>query len=168
MVIKIIEKISSYNIFNYLFPGVIFSHALKKIYGIDILTSNTLSNLFIYYFAGLIISRIGSLFIGSFLDVIRVTKKAPYKEYIEASKIDSKIDLLSEVNNMYRTLISLFISLISIKWYLKLENKVKFIEKNHLEILLILLTLLFVFSYRKQTSFIRKRIKKNIEKKEKK
>ena len=71
--------------------------------------------LFLYYFIGLIISRIGSLILEPFLKLIKFVRFADYEDYVMASKSDPKIDLFSEQNNMYRTLCSLFIMLILFK-----------------------------------------------------
>ena len=60
---KIVEKIEDYNLFNYLLPGIIFSYALKYYLGIDVFQTNAIEMIFIYYFIGSVISRIGSVFI---------------------------------------------------------------------------------------------------------
>jgi hypothetical protein len=78
------------------------------------------------------------------------------------SKLDDKLDLLSEVNNTYRTILSMLI--LTCLEYVYLWIKIEF-SISH-EITLILATtsisLLFLFSYRKQTNFITKRIEANL------
>jgi hypothetical protein len=158
---ELLEKISSYNIFNYLLPGVVFGSwiSVELRYPID---GDILTKAFIYYFLGLIVSRFGSLVIGPFLKWIKIANFEPYEDFVKASKSDDKIDLLSEVNNMYRTFISL-ISLIGIiKVYLWMEVKFAWLVNARIPILAIVLLLIFVFSYRKQTGFITKRIKSSL------
>lgn len=86
----------------------------------------------------------------------------PYKEYIKASEKISFIKILNETNNMYRTMISVFASVLIIKLYEILS--IHFINLfgqigMPLEILLLLIgMILFIVSYKKQTDYIRKRV----------
>ena len=57
---NILEKLDSYNILNNLLPGVILDYLLKKMLGFDLVEGSILENLFLYYFLGMIVSRIGS------------------------------------------------------------------------------------------------------------
>ena len=59
---SLLEKLSSYNLLNNLLPGAIFCYLLKTIVNIDI-SNNIVEDLFVYYFIGMIISRIGSIII---------------------------------------------------------------------------------------------------------
>ena len=170
---SMLEKISSYNIFNNFFPGIIFCYMVKFFtdYKLDI--GNLWENLFIYYFWGLVIGRIGSLVIENLLLKIRIKNKnsklkvnyiesAPYKAYIKASEKFSFIKILNETNNMYRAMISVFASVLIIKLYEILL--IHFIDlfrqiEMPLEILLLIIgMILFIISYKKQTDYIRERV----------
>jgi hypothetical protein len=157
----ILEKISSYNIFNYLFPGILFVFIANGLIGYNLIQENVLIGIFLYYFIGMVISRVGSIFIEPFLKKINFLKFADYKDFVLASKKDSKIELLSEVNNTYRTLLSMFLLLSLSKLYLYF--KLKFGITHNVTLLLITLSLLilFLYSYRKQTNYITKRIRAN-------
>ncbi|WP_298782698.1 hypothetical protein [uncultured Polaribacter sp.] len=157
---EIIDKISSYNLFNYLFPGIIFVIILREITKYDLVQENNILGAFLYYFIGLIISRFGSLIIGEILQSkkLKFIKFADYSEFIFASDKDKKIELFSEINNMYRTLISLFCLLLFSKLYQKISDWLNISESLSYTLLIISLIILFVFSYRKQTSFITKRV----------
>lgn len=156
---EILDKISSYNFFNYLFPGFIYSSLYEYFYGCKIVEGDIIIQLFISYFIGMVISRFGSLFIEPFLRKINFLKFATYQEFVLTEKKGSKIEILSEVNNTYRTLTSMLLLLIlTICWqyitvYLTLNKSYNFI------LLLIVLFFLFLFSYRKQTNYITSRIK---------
>jgi len=63
---EIIEKLSSYNIFNYLFPGVVFAILATKFTNLNLTFDNLFLGAFAYYFIGLVISRFGSVFIEPF------------------------------------------------------------------------------------------------------
>ena len=113
---SISEKISSYNIFNNLFPGIIFCSVLTKATRFCFTSESIIEQLFIWYFTGMIISRIGSVFVESSLKKIKFRKKpylvfADYKEYITASEAKPFIATLSETNNTYRTIIALLFSM---------------------------------------------------------
>lgn len=157
----LLDKLSSYNIFNYLFPGVVFVVLASKLTSYNFIQQDLLVGAFLYYFIGLVISRIGSIFIEPVLKFIKFLKFVDYKRFVKASKADTRIDTLSEVNNMYRTICSLFLILIVIKGFEWLSTKWLFLAERKIETLTLFLLLLFLFSYRKQTNYITKRIDAN-------
>lgn len=158
---ELLSKISSYNLFNYLFPGVIFVVMVNKVTRYSFIQADIVIGLFLYYFIGLVISRFGSLVLEPILLRISFLKFADYKDFVAVSKKDEKIELLSEVNNTYRTLCSLFVLLLLLKGYERIEDGFVFLKDYVGLIVLALLSAMFLFSYRKQTLYIMKRIKAN-------
>lgn len=158
---EILDKISSYNLFNYLLPGTVFVFVLSKISDYDLVQKDLLIGGFLYYFIGLIISRIGSVIIETILSKLGFIKFAEYSDFVTYSKIDTKIDILSESNNMYRTIISLLLCLLLTKLFTWIVKITGLTEIWSYIILLLLLLVLFLFSYRKQTNYITKRIVAN-------
>ena len=163
---EVFDRLSSYNIFNSLLPGALFAGLGEKITTYSLVHENFLIGLFLYYFIGLIISRIGSLTVEPFLKWIRFVKFADYKDYVKASELDPKVDLFSEQNNMYRTLCSLPIALILFKIYGGIEEFLSWNTDTRDITLLIGLLILFLFSYRKQTKYIVQRIETVLKKEE--
>lgn len=165
---QIVDKISSYNIFNNLYPGILLSFLWKILFDINLLSDNWFENLILLYFIGMVTSRIGSVIIKPIMKKIRIKKKsllrfAPYSDYERASKEDPLVATLSETNNTYRTLLSCFICTFVFKICdvinkVCIENKFTFFHENKDWIALILLIILFAFSYVKQTSYVRKRV----------
>lgn len=155
---EIISKISSYNIFNYLFPGVVFVIFIKETTNYNLIQENDLLGAFLYYFIGMIISRFGSIIVAPIIIKFKFLEYRDYKDFISASKKDAKIELLLEGNNTYRTLISTMLLLLLFKIYIYLSIKFQFDNSIEVIVLIILLLLLFLFSYRKQTNFLVKRI----------
>lgn len=155
---ELVDKISSYNLFNNFFPGIIFAAIADKITSYSFLQKDIIVGLFVYYFIGLVISRVGSLLVESFLKKAKLLKFEPYNDFLSACKNDQKIELLSEINNMYRTISSLFILLIALKIYEWIENSHPTLKSYSIFLLILFLLLLFIFSYIKQTNFINKRI----------
>ena len=156
---NIIDKISSYNFFNYLLPGILFAVAANSLTSYSFIQDNLIVGAFIYYFIGLVISRFGSLVIEPILKRISFLKFADYKDFAYASKKDSQINIFSEENNMYRTFCSMFILLIFLRIYYFVNIKFPMLELWNTYFLIILLLLMFLFSYRKQTQYITKRIR---------
>ncbi|MFQ5779225.1 MAG: hypothetical protein ACE5HN_00395 [Nitrospiria bacterium] len=154
----IIDKLASYNIFNYLFPGILFAVIVSRYTPYFMVVDDIIVSVFVYYFYGLVISRIGSLLIEPILRKTNFAQFAPYAEYVAASKADEKIEILSEINNMYRTLISVLICILSIKVYSRIEHTYAWFAEYTPSVLLILLLVLFVYSYKKQTEYIVSRV----------
>ena len=155
---EILDKLSSYNLFNNLLPGTLFVYIVSKLTNFNLLMENNLIGAFFYYFIGIVISRLGTLIVEPVLKKIRFIKFTDYKDYIVVSKKDGKIDILSEQNNMFRTIISLFVFVLLSMLYDKITICFCIPVKATLTGLVIGLLILFLFSYRKQTNYIRKRI----------
>jgi hypothetical protein len=161
---EFIEHIGSYNLFNYLLPGVVFSVVVQKSTEFSFLPENIILISFICYFIGMIISRIGSLIIEPLLKKVKFVKFKDYKEYVEASKKDSKLEILSEQNNTYRTVISMILLIGIVKLYEFFTIQFPVLQKFNFYLIFIIALLLFLYAYKKQTSYISKRIEKYSEK----
>ena len=157
----ILDKLTTYNIFNYLFPGVLFVIIAKATTDYDFIQEDNLLGAFLYYFIGMTVSRFGSVIIEPLFKKIKFLKFRDYKEYVVASKQDTKIELLSEVNNTYRTLNAMMFLLLILKLYNFCSIKFELSHTFSLICLTILTTILYLFSYRKQTNYITKRIDAN-------
>lgn len=157
----LLDKLSSYNLFNYLLPGVVFAAIADSITKYSFIQSDIITGVFFYYFIGLVISRFGSLIIEPFLRKISFLTFAEYSDFVSASKKDSKLEVLSEVNNTYRTMCSLFLVILLLKLYEVVEVWIPIIGEWNNIILILLLLVMFLFSYRKQTVYITRRIQAN-------
>ena len=155
----LINKISSYNLFNYLFPGIVFVALSKEITAYSFVQQDILVGAFLYYFIGLVISRFGSLVVEPILKKINFIKFADYKDFVVASQKDPQIEVLSEANNTYRTLLSMFVLLFLLKLYESVAQSWAPLQERNIMILLVILFVMFLVSYRKQTSYVNKRVK---------
>lgn len=172
---SVIEKVSSYNLFNYFFPGILFCFIVSCTTRFSLMESQW-EYLFIYYFVGMLISRIGSLVVERCLMTLKVKNKktkekesylklAPYEKYLEAMEKDSQIAVLNETNNVYRTMIAVFVVALFVKLYdWLLYDFIRNCWNGGINILIILIglgiILIFVKSYKKQTDYIRNRVTK--------
>lgn len=164
---ELINKLSNYNIFNYLFPGVIVCYCLEKLSIYNIFHKEIIVNAFMCYFVGLCVSRISSLIVEPILIKIKFLPREDYKKYIEASKIDDKIELFSEISNSYRTLMISFLVIPIANAFMIYPNEW---QANDYKILIVfvLLSILFLLSHMKQNSYVIKRINNALNNKEKK
>ena len=161
---QFLDRISSYHIFNYLLPGVIFAGLGEKLTSYSLIQENILIGLFFYYFVGLIISRIGSLTLEELLKKIEFVHFKPRKDFLKASKLDPKVDILSEQNNMYCTLCSLPIALAAFKFYDQIMKGILPWSADISDYICMLgLFVLFLFSYRKQTGYVVESIETTLE-----
>ena len=165
---KVIDKISTYEILNRIIQGTIYIVLTEKLTRFSLQDENLLTKIVICYLAGLVIGRIGSLVIEPIL--CHKTKKGkaiahfvPYNEYVEAEKLDETrhIKEFLAINNMYRSLITtmlalLFTIIISYIWDCAIVNHIAWV----IPFIIILLMILFILSYRKQTGYIKKRVEK--------
>lgn len=155
---ELLDKLSSYNLFNYLFPGIIFVVLAEQFTSFSFVQKDLILGAFYYYFIGMIISRVGSLIIEPILKKFKFISFASYSQFITASKQDDKIDILSETNNMYRTFCSVFLFLILLKCYEFFLAKYTWIANVDSEVAIIGMFILFLFSYKKQTKYISNRV----------
>jgi hypothetical protein len=102
---------------NYLLPGVLFAVIASKWTHYSFLGYEVVVAAFLYYFIGLVVSRVGSLIIEPLFRRTGFVKSADYRKFVAACKLDPKIELLSEANNTYRTLCSLLVSLLILKLF---------------------------------------------------
>lgn len=110
-------------------------------------------------------SRVGSLVIEPILKAISWVKFAPYSEFLRAEKEDAKLTILSQENNVFRSYISLmFISILGYIYKIcSLDLRLSL--NNESLVLIVILFVLFLFAYKKQTSFVRKRVENFIKNK---
>ncbi len=156
-----LDKISSYNLFNYFLPGILFVFISKQFTTYNFIQQDLLIGVFLYYFIGMIISRFGSVVIEPLLKAIKFIKFVDYNKFIQASKKDDKLDLFSEINNTYRSLISMGVLLFILKLYNYLESLCTFFKEWNIFIVIILLLILLLFSYKKQIKYIKGRVESN-------
>jgi hypothetical protein len=161
---ELLDRISSYNLFNYFFPGIAFAILSEVTTGFSFRSGNLLIDVFSYYLIGLIISRFGSLVIEPLLRRIGLIKFAPYSDFVKASARDAKLETLSEVNNMYRTLCSMSVLLPLLILYKVLEKKIHGLSFIRAWVLIIALIVCFLLSYAKQTRYVANRVRTVISK----
>lgn len=165
---KFLKKISVYQFLNYMIPGTLFIILVDFLKIYELPMDNVLLILFGGYCSGMVLSRIGSLLIEKYLRKWRFVVFAPYEDFKNAEDKDSKVTTLSMENNMFRTFLAMFLVLL-VLYGLCLIPVVN--ESMHTKwmplITIVLLVLLFLFAYRKQTKYVRKSVEQiNNKKKE--
>lgn len=155
----ILEKLSAYNIFSYLLTGLLFVSLGERLTSFSLIQRSWVVGIVLYYFIGLVIGRVGSLMVKPLLERIGFVKEAPYADYVEASKSDSKIDILSAKNNMFRTLCAMVMMLIGLKIGEKAIGVLPWSADVYDFGFLVGLFVLFLFSYRNQAQEVVRRVR---------
>lgn len=161
LVKNIFEKLSSYQLFNFFYLGAIFI-LLIKYHGLDIMSEMS-TGIFLLssHFMGLTLSRIGSLIIEDSMIYSHFIEEFDYKEYANAEKKDSKIQLLLEIANTYRTLSATFLVLTILILAFHFFPISCMSPRCCLGLLYFLLFLLFAIAFKKQYKYLIKRIEAN-------
>lgn len=155
---SLLERLSSYNILNNLIPGAFFVFFGKLLNVISLPLDGVVERIFVYYFCGMIISRIGSLVIEGIFEKVKWIKYVPKAEYVAAVKKDARIESLLETSNMYRTCAGLFLTLGIVKGYSTLVELLAIPGCVTAWLVVILLFILFSASFVKQTRHIASRV----------
>lgn len=164
-------KFSAYDLINNFIPGAVFVILAEKVGGLTLATDNVFDKIVLYYVAGVIISRIGSIVVEPILKNLHIkkwwfVKHKDHTEYAEAEhweqdKDRDKLVRLSAVNNMYRTFVSMFLFLLIVvivnKAFPYIWSRGSFIIISCL-----VMIVLFAFSYRKQTRYVRSQIETDL------
>lgn len=160
MLSDLLDKLTSYNLFNYLLPGAVFAFIAEINFGLSLVPQDLVTAAFLYYFLGVVISRLGSIFIEPLLKKIRLVELEPYKSFLKASEKDPKIEVLVEAANMYRTFVSAFLLLLLMATYFKTESSYPFLIDWRMPLGGLAMLALFLCSYIKQSNYIVRRIRK--------
>ncbi len=155
----ILEKLSAYNILGYLLPGSLFVILGERLTSFSLIQRSWVAGIVIYYFIGLVVSSVGSLIVKPVLERIGFVKEAPYADYVEAAKSDSKIDILSARNNLFRTFCAMVMMLIGLKIGEKVIGVLPWGADVYDFIMLVGLLVLLLFSYRKQARDVVRRVR---------
>jgi hypothetical protein len=158
---KLLEKLSKYHILVNLIPGIVFLSLVDLLDIYDLKIDDVFQNIFLSYFTGMTLSRIGSVIIEPIFKTIRIVKYAPYQDYLNAVDKDKNIPELLEDNNMYRT----FVATLFLILFMKAGHLIPVIQSFMASkyaglVVIVFLLVLYVLAYRKQTSYIRKRVNK--------
>lgn len=160
---KILSSIPVYNLLTNLIPGTVLAALLKIcVDGCDIfsLTNNIWILAVVLYFLGIIDSRISSLIFEPLLKNLKIVKHASHKDFTDAElkNTSGKLTQLSRMNNEYRSYLSVFAIVFILKLIFLSQHAKTFVMGNACWIILVLGILLFLFSYKKQVSYITSRI----------
>ena len=165
------EKASNYDFLNHIIPGSIFCCIYQAMTGHAVCGGSWVASLVSVYFVGMLISRVGSLIVEpickfKFWKVGSVVKYAPYGDFINAEKVDKKISMLVPRNNMYRTFVAMAGMLLFYKLAAVASHSIPclgWMQRCKAELLLLAIFILFLISFRKQTSYIRQRVERALE-----
>lgn len=153
---EIFSKISSYNIINYIIPGGIFYFVLIYYSDGGWTTQGVFLDIFIIYFIGMTTSRVGSIIVEPLLYAIGFVCCEKYSDFVQASKRDEKINIFMETSSLYRTVATGFLFTTAYVF-------IRSFEESWSEVIKItgipfVFSVLYLFSYKKQMNFVKKRV----------
>ena len=146
----ILNLLLPFELFNNLFPGVIFIYFLKQY--------EVYESLLIAYFAGLLINRMASLFLEPILKALHffdLFKISNYPEFLQGRKSNDRIKIPIQINNMYRAYLLIFLLLLFLIMLKITSIKDFYFYKKGITSLLFLIYI-FAHSYIKQIRSIKK------------
>lgn len=150
---EMLSKFPYYDILNTIVPGVVFYFFWEQ-GDWSFNASNGFEIVGAIVFFGLTASRIGSFIEGLCLKIHLITRES-YKDYVEASQTDAKIDILCRQRNLYRSIVGSVVLyfLMSLLFYFQCSYSV----------LASLVLLLYGAAYFKQNKYVFKRVRIAIE-----
>jgi len=156
---KLFITLENYYLANYLIGGCAVCFGLKLLNGYNI-DENWYTSIIMYYFSGMVASRLSSVVIEPVLKKLKFIENTSYAEFMNAEKADAsgKLLELSKVNNIYRTMCGSSLIILLAAIYLKFPYPYKSFENPMIILTSITLFLLFLLSFRKQTSYIVRRV----------
>lgn len=163
---KVIDKLSAYNIFTNLFPGVIYCFIADKFFGAPLIQDELVVAAFFYYFCGMVISRVSSVVLEPILKKAKFVKLVDYKMYVDALVKDGQISVLLETSNAYRSVVALLVCVLATGGWIAVVTALPGIGIYAHYLLLACLLVLFLFAHRKQTQYIVSRIELHKDKSE--
>lgn len=159
---KLIEQVSDYELLNNIVPGALYVVMTERLTSFRPTSGNVWPDIVIYYFAGMVIGRLGSLCLEPIIKRITKTTGEPHADYVMAEQYDSQVRKLSAINNMYRTYASASLCLALTVGFDQVSKLIPSIGlSSHVVAIAacILLMILFACSYKKQTELVASRVR---------
>ena len=155
---KILQALNQYDVVTCIIPGLVFCQLTDWMYCTKFMGTDAFNLLVTSYIFGLIISRIGSIIIEPFCEKVGIIHKAPYSEWVQAKKQDDEIDTITTKSTVYRSLSALifFQMILYICWLFELQHII-FTRCGIFMLCLAAMGFIF-FAYRKQVSYVHKRV----------
>ncbi|MBP9843041.1 MAG: hypothetical protein KBC62_03485 [Candidatus Pacebacteria bacterium] len=155
--------ISSHNLINYFVPGVLFVHLLKNVTNYNFWPTDLLTSVIIYYIAGVVVNRFGSIYVKKFLRPLMISKEHPdkgirYENYVNAKIADPEIKEIVQMSDLYKTILAIMILVPIIMFFEKIMSESATLYKYSELIIFLFFFLLFFKSYVAQDEYVEKRI----------
>ena len=155
---KLIDKLTSYNLFTNLLPGVMYCLLSDKLLNTSLIQPDIVIGVFFYYFCGMAISRVSSVIVEPLLKATKFVTFSKYEHYLNAISKDPQIGTLLETNNTYRSIVALFACILLTGAWTAAVAKFPDFEAISGYAFVAIALLLFLLAYRKQNNYIKSRI----------
>ena len=153
---EVLDRIGSYDILTNLLPGAALSYLVTTFTDFEWMHEDIIFGLFIYYFVGLFVSRIGSNIIQPLLEKIGFVKLSDYEDYVAAKNLDKGMGGAVEACNTYRSFLSVGVCFSLMIVADDFFKRHKDLEVHIPFIIVFAILALFLFAWRKQVGIIAK------------
>lgn len=159
----IIDKLSQYNFLTNILPGTVLCLIIEYVVGYHIINDDIYLSYIMFYFAGIVNSRFGSLVVEPLLKKARIVKFEEYDRFVQAENKDPKITMLSQETNVYRSYLSVMCLTLLLLGFNQISMRCQSLQQYADILLVSLLFVLFLLSYIKQIGYVKKRICVNLD-----
>ncbi len=155
--------LSNFRVVSSLVPGAALCIFINDFLKVNILKDEVILNLFIFYTVGVVVGRVGSIIIEPLFESFGIIDKENYPDYIDAEIKNPKVSTIDEISRFYRSLTTLMMFIIVgivIEYPMKMYPMTNVLVMH---IVSVLMLILMIKSYSKQSKYTAKRIKKVLE-----
>jgi hypothetical protein len=152
----LIGNFSPYDFITNFVPGAVFAAIVSLGSRTEITSDDLLLAASLYFFYGVISSRLGSLVVQPTLEKVGFLKSGDYKKFLLAERSDKKLQPLLEARNFYRTLLTSLV--LSLPFLVLDPQRTPKVEHGLLIALVVFSSVVMLFSLRKQTLFLSMRV----------
>ena len=149
-------NISAYDFLTNFLPGLVLVSLCSRILGLPWVQGELVADIGIYFFVGVVVSRLSSLIVEPVLKLSRFVEFGEYTHFLMAEKRDSKIHTMLEVQNFFRALFTAQLCF----WFVVAYEA--FYNSNQIDrgpfFLILISTITMLLAYRKQAEYLKKRI----------
>ena len=147
---------SAYDFITNFVPGVVFAAIATLGSQFDFTNDNVFIGPSLYFFFGVVASRLGSLIVEPVLIASRFIARGDYNSFLIAEQNDKKIQPLMETCNFYRTQLTSLLCIVPLLIFFPKANPS--FDLCALVFFVVSSALIFAFSLRKQSQFLKVRI----------
>jgi len=153
----VVGNFSAYDFLTNFVPGVVFASIATVGTRFSFLHPDPIVSVGLFFFFGMVISRVGSLVVQPSLEWIGFLRSGDYKNFLIAEKRDGKVQTMLEVRNLYRSTLTALLMLAPM--VALFPNPAPSFPPMALFVFVLFSATVFLFSLQKQSKYLTERIR---------